>query len=129
VSWARRVGLPFVLAVEAGCVGLVHPQEVQVAWAAERWPDVTLADLEEGREVYVAKCSSCHVLRRPDRHPPDAWPDLLDQMVLEQDVELTPAEHERILQYIEAASAIPKIPKSPPTTVGEDPVRTSESRD
>ncbi len=65
----------------AGCAGvLVKPTEADVPVAERLFPGTTLAHLEKGREIYVARCSSCHGLRLPEDHTPEEWPKLLNAM-------------------------------------------------
>ena len=113
MSTARRMGwaLALGLSLQPACAVLVYPTELHTAWAAERWPDVTLAELQAGREAYVDICSGCHTLVRPETHAPEDWPDLVKEMEEEQEVRLEPAERQMILRYLEAASAIPVVPR------------------
>ena len=99
------------LVVSTGCVSLVRPSEVHVAWATARWPDATLTQLEQGRAVYVARCSGCHALHLPSELYPEDWPEQVREMEQEQDVVLTDDERTSMLRYLAAASEIPKNPR------------------
>lgn len=52
-----------------------------VAWAQERWPDATRAELEHGRKLLLSKCGgSCHRPPMPADQPPEAWPEHVADM-------------------------------------------------
>ncbi len=56
-----------------------HPCPRQ-GWAATQWAGVTLADLEEGRRLYRAKCSGCHLPVAPADVTRAAWPGHVAEM-------------------------------------------------
>ncbi len=95
-----------------GCAVLVHPAPEHAAWAALRWPDSSLESLQLGRETYVQRCSGCHNLVIPARHPEGEWPGLVDKMMTEEEVELTPSEKTLLLRYLQTASAVPPPEKA-----------------
>jgi mono/diheme cytochrome c family protein len=108
VKLAALVG---ALAVLSACAPLVRPTEAHVTWAGAKWPDVTLAELQRGRTLYVDNCSGCHTLVRPETRPPDEWPERIDEMQDEHDVRLSDEDRRAVVRYLEAASAIPTVPK------------------
>ena len=71
---------------------------MDAARAAAAWPGTTVASLEEDRARYVAKCSSCHALRRPGRYSVERWTRYLDKMG--DRAKLTPEDHAAILRYV-----------------------------
>ena len=56
----------------------VSPTQVQ--WAAQRWPGITEQELNDYRELYIGRCSSCHNLVPPSEHTLEEWKVLLDKM-------------------------------------------------
>ena len=91
-------------AVVAGCAAaLKHPTAQDAQWAAARWPETTLADLEHGRALYVQKCSGCHNLHLPEEFAPNEWEGYVAYMVV--DAKLTPPEQLAITRFLTAASA------------------------
>jgi hypothetical protein len=111
VRFARLLAVAAALGAQLGCSVMVHPSDVHVAWGAPRWPDVTLAELSQGRTEYVDRCAGCHTLVRPETQTPDDWPDLVAEMEDEQGVELSADERRRIVRYLMVAAAIPVAPK------------------
>lgn len=57
-----------------------HATDADAARAAMRWPGTTTQDLEHGRDLYVGKCSGCHVPPTPSDYTADAWPGHLAEM-------------------------------------------------
>ena len=41
---------------------------------------VALADLQQGRTLVAAKCSSCHRTPLPAEHRTEEWPRMIDEM-------------------------------------------------
>jgi cytochrome c553 len=66
-----------VLLVLAGCGGATPPPAT--ALDASR-ANVQLADLEQGRSILLAKCSSCHHTPVPSDHPQARWPHFVADM-------------------------------------------------
>ena len=54
------------------------PQDAQRASA--QWPGTTVSQLNEGRSLYIARCSSCHQPVQPEALDPDEWPEQIDEM-------------------------------------------------
>jgi hypothetical protein len=90
----------------AACsAGLPHPNNQHLSVARQSKPNVSLADLDRGRSLYVQKCGSCHALRDPQSLPPDQWRHEIDEMESKQGVRLKGAESEDIYRYLAAVSA------------------------
>ncbi len=111
MSAGRLLAVAIALGSQLGCSVLVHPADVHVAWATPRWPDVTLAELAQGRTEYVDHCAGCHTLVRPEAQEPEHWPEHVSEMEDEQGVKLTADERQHIVRYLMVASAIPVVPK------------------
>ena len=71
-----------IVAVAAGCAAtpLPRPTAVNAQAAQARWPGATLAELEQGRSIYVARCRSCHEPVQPGAHAAGEWPGLVAKM-------------------------------------------------
>ena len=41
---------------------------------------VALAELQQGRSLVAAKCSSCHRTPQPAEHRSDEWPKMINEM-------------------------------------------------
>jgi hypothetical protein len=95
-----------LLALGIGCVGsLPRPTPLQAQRAATRWPDATLETLQEGRTLYVARCSACHSLHLPSEYPADKWVGFVEEMA--SDAKLSAEQKERVIQYLVSAAETP----------------------
>ena len=48
--------------------------------AAGRWPDATPESLENGRQLFLAKCNKCHGYPAIEKVAPDEWPSIMERM-------------------------------------------------
>jgi mono/diheme cytochrome c family protein len=100
-------GSVLVLATVLGCgagVGLAQPTSADVAIAEKRWPNRTLVELEQGRELYMERCAGCHALKRPEELPAEKWPEVVTEMNARPGPNLTDQERELVVAYLFSAS-------------------------
>jgi len=84
-----------------GCARPVPPRAT--ALDAER-ANVSLAELEHGRELLIARCGSrCHQTPLPAAHTPATWPHSMDEM--QERAHLTADERHAIERYLVTMSA------------------------
>ncbi len=57
-----------------------RPTTQQAAQAQTRFPGLTVAELDRGRSLYMARCSVCHQPVLPTRIPADEWPGHVEEM-------------------------------------------------
>ena len=91
------------LLLSATCGGssaIPYATRDQLSNAQARWPDTTSASLDDGRELFVARCSGCHPLPSPERFGFQRWHSILDTMG--ERARLTGAERELVLRYLTA---------------------------
>ncbi|HVY29822.1 MAG TPA: hypothetical protein VHB79_24850 [Polyangiaceae bacterium] len=72
---------------------------------SSHFPDVTLSELSQGRTLYLSRCGSCHVLRRPAELAPDQWQAEVDEMRTKNGVKLSDGEARAILRYLVMAAS------------------------
>jgi len=90
------------LALGAGCAAaLPRPSAATITRAQGRWPDATLAQLEQGRSVFVQRCSGCHALPLPDSRTEAEWKKVLDEMAAE--AKLTTDERVQVERFVLSA--------------------------
>jgi hypothetical protein len=41
----------------------------------------SLAELQQGKEIFSNKCGRCHKLPKPEKHTPEEWTNILEKMV------------------------------------------------
>ena len=87
-----------------GCSpALAEPNAADAAAAQKVWPEITLVELQQGRELYVKTCASCHPLKLPEQLPPDRWRNEVGHM-RELGVKLSEPDAELITRYLETIS-------------------------
>ncbi|MBK9070526.1 MAG: hypothetical protein IPL79_05935 [Myxococcales bacterium] len=86
-----------MMALWGGCAKSVLPTPT-LAWAQQA--DVPLAELQAGREAYIAKCSSCHLAIAPADFTASEWPVHVDDMAERSKLSATQREH--IVRYVTA---------------------------
>lgn len=85
--------------------GLPHPTDQHLTIARQSEANVTLADLERGRSLYVQKCGNCHALRAPQSLAPEQWRPEIEKMRTQQGVRLKSEETDDINRYLAVMSA------------------------
>ena len=93
------------------CATLAQPTAADAAWAADRWPGTTQADLVRGRALYVKRCAGCHALPRPERYPTSTWEPHLDEMA--ERAALQRGERELLLHFLMTMGRPPITAPSP----------------
>jgi cytochrome c5 len=93
-------------ALVAACGGtaIPEPSAADAKRGAAHFPDVTLAELEHGRSLYVSRCGACHVLKRPMELPAEQWPTEVSEMRTKNGVKLSDAEAQAISRYLFVAA-------------------------
>lgn len=102
----KKFALALVLLAAACASNIPKPTPVQLETAQVRWPEATFEELEEGRTLYVRRCSGCHNLHLPSEYTVEEWPRHLKEMGSEY-AKLEPAEEDLVLQYIISALEMP----------------------
>jgi hypothetical protein len=94
------------LAAAIACAsGLPEPTHSDVGWAKTRRPESTLAELQHGRKLYVARCAGCHALKSPDMLAPGEWSGEIAEMRSKHGVDIADREQLLIAQYLDSMSA------------------------
>jgi cytochrome c5 len=102
-----RAACAALIATGVACTSRVPvPSQADAVRAGQRWPDADLGSLSEGREVYIAKCAGCHLLKPPGALSPEAWPASLSRMRVDEDVAMSEREAELVLRYLVTLSEI-----------------------
>lgn len=85
------------------CAGAaLEPDARDASWASTRWPGTSVAELQGGRSLFVARCSSCHALPEANVKTADEWARVIDEMAPR--AHLAAEERDRVLRYLSAAS-------------------------
>ncbi|MDP4269123.1 MAG: hypothetical protein Q8909_03235 [Bacteroidota bacterium] len=81
----------FVL-IASVSAGLYKPAKKDVT------PRASLAELKQGRGLYVNKCASCHNLYEPERYDTTRWKRIMDKMAPKARINIQ--EKALILKYV-----------------------------
>lgn len=65
------------------------------------------AVLNHGRELYLGKCTACHVAEPVAKYSAARWPGIIREMSIE--TKLTAAEEQAVLAYVMAALRAPAL--------------------
>lgn len=106
----RAATLALVAAALAACaVDVPRATLVDVARAEQARPGTTLADLERGRSLYLAKCTNCHRPIAPRSIAPALWPGHVDDM--RERSRISTDERASIVLYLTTLAAATPPPK------------------
>jgi cytochrome c5 len=99
--------IALVTSALAACGGsaLPRPTAADAARGSAHFPDLTLAQLNDGRTLYVSRCGSCHALKRPAELPPAQWQTEVLEMRDKNGVKLSDAEAQSIIRYLSVAAS------------------------
>ena len=75
-----RSGLVLSLLVAFSCTKSDVTSNLYVPSEADVTSNATLEELQQGYDLYVANCNSCHVLYSPDSYSPKEWSNILTSM-------------------------------------------------
>ena len=98
----RRFAFSFsVLGLLGACAGQIpHVSPAQRELAGRQWPNLTPESLEEGRRLFIFRCSGCHTLPLPSAHSAAEWPGVIGEMA--ERAGLNAQQMSRITQYLVA---------------------------
>ena len=97
-----HIAFAAALVVFACSPAVVHPNARDASWASEKWPGTTVAELEQGRTVFVTRCAGCHNLPLPDSKSSEEWATVVGDMAT--GARLSAADQDLVLRYLSATS-------------------------
>ena len=82
------------------CAGkfLPKPTQAQADFATRSGTPSTLTSLQQGRQLFVAKCDGCHTLPYVQDHTPEQWVKIMNKMRVE--AKLTDREDYLVRTYV-----------------------------
>ena len=97
---------PFLAALVAcGRAAVPEPTAADASRGSAHFPDLTLNELHQGRQLYLSRCGTCHVLKRPVELPPEQWQVEVDEMRGKNGVKLSDDEARAIVRYLAVAAS------------------------
>lgn len=96
----KNLALVSILLFLASCASysLITPTQVDAERAKAENPDITLANLTKGKELFQASCGKCHSLKKAFAHSTDEVVKVMPKMAKKAHVNATDAQ--LIQQYI-----------------------------
>ena len=110
----KKVIFPLIIAsIMIGCAAskIAIPTQADADRAKSKFPDITVADLSEGKILYEEKCTTCHGLYKPTSHSAEAWHSIVPEMTRKANKNTTKIDSRQeklILQYLVAMGDVPK---------------------
>lgn len=94
-----------LLALVAACSSkLLLPTQTDVDNVSVKFPNYTLAQLQQGKINYEKYCGTCHKLYKPTDFDEPKWqhevPDMARKMKRKQNIDLDAATQDNILKYL-----------------------------
>jgi len=90
----------------AGCSpNVFKPTIADVDSGKIHYTDLTLAQLDQGFNLYANKCGACHTLYKPKNISKERWAQVLPDMKTE--AKLSDSEYDLICRYLKAKTENP----------------------
>ena len=84
--------------------GVYPPGNQELVAIQPKFPDVTLAVLQQGYTIYsVGKCINCHASKNIYKRDVDQWKDIIDDMA--QRAKISDAEKDAVYKFVLAIKA------------------------
>ncbi|HEX3694819.1 MAG TPA: hypothetical protein VH374_05450 [Polyangia bacterium] len=101
--WQVLAGLGLLAGGCASLGGAPAPvlNQTDAARLSQSGQPTTVAELGQGRALFVARCASCHALPQPADYATDKWPRFVDEMAAR--AKLDGPEANAVLHYLLAA--------------------------
>ncbi|MFL5728692.1 MAG: c-type cytochrome [Cytophagaceae bacterium] len=84
-------------------VQLATPAQTDVNRVKTKYPDYTLAQLNDGKALYEKNCANCHALKNPSSRNEEEWKQIVPGMTKKANKKgaaIDAAQQELILRYV-----------------------------
>jgi cytochrome c5 len=93
-----------IFLVACGTTKIVQPLQTDADRGAAKFPDLTLAQLTEGKAVHEQYCTGCHKLPSPRSQKEGAWKHIVPNMVTKANRKfgngIDAAKEQSLLRYL-----------------------------
>ncbi len=79
---------------------LPEPTAADATRAQATYANVTVQSLQSARKTYARTCGACHPPHLPAEFPARRWPQLVDEMVREQGVQLSEEQRQQVEEFL-----------------------------
>jgi len=100
----------FVLTIGCATIKLATPEQADID-RSNKFPDYTLAELQQGKVLYEQKCAACHKLKKPSSQTEIKWGKIVPVMTEKankKSVMIDEKQQELILKYLVTMCSAPK---------------------
>ena len=87
-----------LLLIACGSAKLMTPTQADADRGAKLFPGYTLADLNQGKEIYEKNCNKCHGYKDPMKKKDKKWVKVVPKMAKKAD--LDSLKGDAILKYV-----------------------------
>ncbi len=100
--------------VACGSTKLLIPSQVDAERAAQKNNAITLASLNEGKQLFEQNCNKCHGYKNPNSRSEEKWAKIIPRMVAKvnkkmKKEEIDAKEQELILNYVVTMSSVKPV--------------------
>lgn len=92
------------LIMACGATKIIEPTENDAVKAKTTFPEVTLADLQAGKNIYQQHCGGCHPHKKVSKFTAAQWRDITPKMVVKTNKKfnnvINPTGEAQLLQYL-----------------------------
>ncbi len=92
------------LLIACGATKIIEPTEKDVTKAKSTFPEVTLADLQAGKNIYEQHCGGCHPHKKITKFSEAQWRTITPKMVVKTNKKfnnvINAASEAQLLQYL-----------------------------
>jgi len=69
-----------MLLAACGTTKLIQPTQADAERGSQKFTNLTLAQLNQGKELFEQNCSLCHGLKKPESRNEDQWSKIVPNM-------------------------------------------------
>lgn len=103
------LSLLFVMA--CGTTKMITPSEADVKRGVDNFPGLTLAQLNEGQQIYQMNCNKCHPYKKPGKYSAMEWSEIIPNMTRKANRKhgntIDGSKEEALLRYVSVMCMAP----------------------
>lgn len=78
----KKISIISTLAILCSCSAkLITPTQSDVDRVSSNYPGYTLADLNQGKAIFMKNCDECHKLKKPSSQSEAEWLEVVPEMI------------------------------------------------
>ena len=98
-----------ILLISCAGAKLATPTMTDVEYGKQKYPDLTLTDVNIGKANFEKSCSQCHSLKKPGSKSPEQWEKTVPRMAAKAEKKegkekIDEATQKSILMYLSAVT-------------------------